>query len=236
MVYKHFTESYTRSTLVEFLDSEELAALEECDSDQFQHGGVYLSAKAASDDAEESAAVNEMLNDAYCHGVGFYQEESKTEVRMALQEMNGDELADQAFEHLKATILEQARAFEEMRSDPFLHGGVESAEEVRAFSDMMADKNVCGSFNVIESTSAPTVGDDDEEMFFEGVDIEGRLNDIPVIENLRRSLVSMGVESMPRSDSNSALDNEDVIVSGEKTEGKLSRSPSGVALCDLSAY
>jgi hypothetical protein len=161
-----------------------------------------------------------------------------------------------------------------MRSDPFLHGGVESAEEVRAFSDMMADKNVCGSFNVIESTSAPTVGDDDEEMFFEGVDIEGRLNDIPgkntgtieeggapqnphifqlpsrppppshpnpphtlpVIENLRRSLVSMGVESMPRSDSNSALDNEDVIVSGEKTEGKLSRSPSGVALCDLSAY
>jgi hypothetical protein len=117
-VYKHFTESYTRSTLVEFLDSEELAALEECDSDQFQHGGFYLSAKAASDDAEESAAVNEMLNDAYCHGVGFYQEESKTEdegVRMALQEMNGDELVDQAFEHRKATILKQARAFEVSR-------------------------------------------------------------------------------------------------------------------------
>ena len=68
-----------------------------------------------------------------------------------------------------------------MRSDPFLHGGVESAEEVRAFSDMIADKNVCGSFYASERTSAPAVEAvvDDDEMFFEGVDIEGGLNDVP---------------------------------------------------------
>ena len=75
---------------------------------------------------EEAAAVDEMLNDAYCHGVGFYQEQQECEtgeVRVALQEMNEDVLVHQAFEYRRATILEQARAFKVSRGRGELRGG-----------------------------------------------------------------------------------------------------------------
>mmetsp|Transcript_7679 Transcript_7679/g.15426 ORF Transcript_7679/g.15426 Transcript_7679/m.15426 type:complete len:298 (-) Transcript_7679:84-977(-) len=220
-------------------EEEEAKALIDCLKDTLVHGGYWARVALDKEEKREQALMDAFLS---VHGkLTLHKTDSEISLE-AITEMLSDKLIHGPW-FGDAVEREKLLALADMMADHCVHGAsfyldAIDREEATAFAEMMADENVHGSWyqQAIEKEESEESG-----MFFEldaGVQITGDLDD-PLdasIHNLRTQLVALGVENNPQSDSDQVLIQGGEEVPAEEKEGKLSRSPSGVDLCDLTAY
>lgn len=222
-------------------NEEEAKALADCLNDTLVHGGHW--ARVALDKEEErKQALTDVFFRLHVHGkLTLHKTDSEISLE-AMTEMLADKLIHGPW-FGDALEREESLALAEMLADHCVHGTsfyleAIDREEAAAFAEMNADENVHGSWylQAIEREESEEAG-----MFFEldtGVEITGTLDD-PLdasIHSLRTQLVALGIEDKPQSDSDQVQIQGGEEVPAAEKEGKLSRSPSGVDLCDLAAY